>query len=124
MILSLDVLAEKLIRAHKAHKGLNHLPKRIIFYRDGVSEGQFQAVLQYELPALRKALERVGGEQYAKACKIAFIVAQKRHHTRFFLADERLAPPRGNGNIPSVRAKGTERTQESCTQARGRLRPP
>ena len=31
----------------------NQAPKRIIFYRDGVSEGQFKQVLEKELPLIR-----------------------------------------------------------------------
>ncbi|KAF8913963.1 argonaute-like protein [Gymnopilus junonius] len=60
-------------------------PKRIIFYRDGVSEGQFQQVLELE------------------AChdlridpKITVIVVGKRHHVRFFTQSERDADRSGN----------------------------
>uniref|UniRef100_A0A804NTY3 Piwi domain-containing protein n=1 Tax=Zea mays TaxID=4577 RepID=A0A804NTY3_MAIZE len=52
-------------------------PKRIIFYRDGVSEGQFYQVLLYELDAIRK----------------------KRHHTRLFANnhnDNRAVDKSGN----------------------------
>lgn len=35
----------------KFHKTTKSLPHRIIFYRDGVSEGQFKEVLQYEARA-------------------------------------------------------------------------
>jgi eukaryotic translation initiation factor 2C len=38
----------------KAEKKQNNLaPKRIIFYRDGVSEGQFKQVLEKELPLIQ-----------------------------------------------------------------------
>lgn len=36
-------------------KATGQKPLRIIFYRDGVSEGQFYQVLLYELDAIRKA---------------------------------------------------------------------
>ncbi|KAJ3552097.1 hypothetical protein NM688_g4337 [Phlebia brevispora] len=55
------------------------VPKRIIFYRDGVSEGQFQQVLDQELPQIRKACKDLG-----IAPKIVLIVVGKRHHVRFF----------------------------------------
>jgi eukaryotic translation initiation factor 2C len=35
-------------------KATGQKPLRIIFYRDGVSEGQFYQVLLYELDAIRK----------------------------------------------------------------------
>lgn len=75
----------------------------MIFFRDGISEGQFQIALQSELPAIRSALAAAGGEAYARGVQIAFVVAQKRHNTRFFMADPSKAPQGGNGNVPSVR---------------------
>ncbi|UMM44172.1 hypothetical protein L5515_019381 [Caenorhabditis briggsae] len=61
-------------------------PARIVVYRDGVSEGQFFNVLQYELRAIREAcmmLER--GYQPG----ITFIAVQKRHHTRLFAVEKK-----------------------------------
>ena len=40
-------------RVNLEKKQTNQAPKRIIFYRDGVSEGQFQQVLEKELPLIR-----------------------------------------------------------------------
>ncbi|CAB3400830.1 unnamed protein product [Caenorhabditis bovis] len=65
---------------------LTYMPARIVVYRDGVSEGQFFNVLQYELRAIREAcmmLER--GYQPG----ITFIAVQKRHHTRLFAVDHK-----------------------------------
>lgn len=56
-------------------------PLRIIFYRDGVSEGQFQQVLNSELNAIRSACASL---QKDYEPKVTFLVVQKRHHTRFF----------------------------------------
>lgn len=56
-------------------------PSRIIFYRDGVSEGQFQQVLCSELNAIRSACASL---QQDYEPKVTFLVVQKRHHTRFF----------------------------------------
>uniref|UniRef100_A0A0E0NNB7 Piwi domain-containing protein n=1 Tax=Oryza rufipogon TaxID=4529 RepID=A0A0E0NNB7_ORYRU len=56
-------------------------PQRIIFYRDGVSEGQFYQVLLYELNAIRKACASLETNYQPK---VTFIVVQKRHHTRLF----------------------------------------
>nr|AGH29124.1 Ago3 [Schistosoma japonicum] len=61
-------------------------PKRIIFYRDGVSEGQFENVLVEELAAIQRACTEIRpGEEPA----ITFIVVQKRHHIRFKPNDPR-----------------------------------
>ncbi|XP_032815439.1 protein argonaute-2 isoform X2 [Petromyzon marinus] len=79
------------------YKSTRFKPTRIIFYRDGVSEGQFQQVLYHELLAIREACIRLEKE-YRPG--ITFIVVQKRHHTRLFCADrnERIGK---SGNIPA-----------------------
>ncbi|CAH8306468.1 unnamed protein product [Eruca vesicaria subsp. sativa] len=63
------------------HRSTGHKPLRIIFYRDGVSEGQFHQVLLYELDAIRKACASLE-EGYQPP--VTFVVVQKRHHTRLF----------------------------------------
>ena len=57
-------------------------PEQIIYYRDGVSEGEFQAILNHELSAIRRACAKLKG-----GCepKVTFIIAQKRHKTRVFV---------------------------------------
>ncbi|GFY85026.1 Stabilizer of iron transporter SufD / Polynucleotidyl transferase [Actinidia rufa] len=61
-------------------------PLRIIFYRDGVSEGQFYQVLLYELDAIRKACASLEPNYQPP---VTFIVVQKRHHTRLFANNHR-----------------------------------
>ncbi|KAL7115914.1 hypothetical protein ACP275_04G210700 [Erythranthe tilingii] len=61
-------------------------PSRLIFYRDGVSEGQFNQVLLYEVDAIRKACNELQTDYQPR---ITFVVVQKRHHTRLFPADHR-----------------------------------
>ncbi|KAJ3129151.1 hypothetical protein HK098_002392 [Nowakowskiella sp. JEL0407] len=56
-------------------------PERIIFFRDGVSEGQFQEVLRSEMEAIRRACQTL--EPTYKPT-VTYIVVQKRHHARFF----------------------------------------
>ncbi|KAI5793057.1 Piwi domain-containing protein [Geopyxis carbonaria] len=63
------------------------LPERIIMYRDGVSEGQFQHVLDQELPKLRAACSKVPMKQPYRP-KISIIIVGKRHHTRFYPTSE------------------------------------
>jgi len=50
------------------------LPKRILFYDDGVSEGEFETILNEELPLIRKACEMLGFDP-----KITLIVVGKYH---------------------------------------------
>jgi len=72
-------------------------PHRIVMYRDGVSEGQFGAVLAAELVAMRQACMQLE-EDYKPG--ITFIVVQKRHHTRLFCSDTREQSGRA-GNVPA-----------------------
>ncbi|GAV57115.1 PAZ domain-containing protein/Piwi domain-containing protein/DUF1785 domain-containing protein [Cephalotus follicularis] len=65
------------------YQEINKLPKRIIFFRDGVSETQFYKVLQEELQAIREASSRFPSYRPL----ITFAVVQKRHHTRLFPHD-------------------------------------
>ncbi|RDB22690.1 Protein argonaute-2 [Hypsizygus marmoreus] len=72
-------------------------PKRIIFYRDGVSEGQFKQVLEKELPLLKKACDDLNIN-----AKITIIVVGKRHHVRFFPQNERDGDRSGNCQAGTV----------------------
>ncbi len=67
-------------------------PSCIIFYRDGVSEGQFDQVRINEIAAIQQACTELGSGYEPK---ITFIVCQKRHHTRLFPVDRKDA---GKGN--------------------------
>lgn len=88
-----DMVKELLIEFYRATK---IKPKRIIFYRDGVSEGQFDQVLIHEVKAVQQACLELPGEYRPP---ITFIVVQKRHHARFFCADKQDESGRA-GNIP------------------------
>ncbi|KAF3763069.1 Piwi-domain-containing protein [Cryphonectria parasitica EP155] len=55
-------------------------PQHVFYFRDGVSEGEFQQVLDYEIQEVRSILQEVG----QRNPKITVIVGTKRHHIRFF----------------------------------------
>ncbi|XP_038705645.1 protein argonaute 16-like [Tripterygium wilfordii] len=65
-------------------------PKQIIVFRDGVSESQFNQVLNIELDQIIKAYQLLGEVDVPK---FMVIVAQKNHHTKLFLAN-------GPENVP------------------------
>nr|POE96118.1 protein argonaute 5 [Quercus suber] len=75
------MIREQLIAFRRA---TGHRPHRIIFYRDGVSEGQFSQVLLYEMDAIRKACLSLEANYLPP---VTFVVVQKRHHTRLFPTD-------------------------------------
>jgi len=73
------IVKELLIEFYKANGKLK--PSQIIFYRDGVSEGQFDQVLVHEVRAVQEACMKLE-KDYRPG--ITFVVVQKRHHTRLF----------------------------------------
>lgn len=80
MIQDLSNITAEQIRFFQS-QNKNIKPEKIMYYRDGVSEGQFQQVLDIELRALYRGCASI--EPNYKP-EITFIVVQKRHHTRFF----------------------------------------
>ena len=70
-------------------------PEQIIYYRDGVSEGQFPAVLNHELSAIRRACSKL---ESGYEPKVTFIIAQKRHKTRLFVEN----PNNGIGKTKNI----------------------
>lgn len=68
-------------------------PQRLIFYRDGVSEGQFQQVLDLEMKSLQRAFERL---EIGYKPQVTLVIVQKRHHTRFFPIEPRDMDRSGN----------------------------
>ncbi|KAK1582598.1 hypothetical protein Q3G72_016632 [Acer saccharum] len=78
------------------------LPERIIFYRDGVGEGQFNQVLGDEVGAIREASFQACSKFNVKSVpSITFIVVQKRHNTRLFPADNKN-PDLNDGNSGNI----------------------
>ena len=80
-IIKLEEMTRRLLKKFY-QKTAKRKPQRIIFYRDGVSEGQFAMVLAKELTAIQRACTSLQ-EDYTPG--ITFVIAQKRHKTRFFL---------------------------------------
>jgi eukaryotic translation initiation factor 2C len=66
-------------------KHQRRLPDNIIYYRDGVSEGQYMKIKDSELKAIKSAYAKLAESRAPGAtCKVTAIIAAKRHHTRFF----------------------------------------
>lgn len=86
-----EMVDEQLIAHFKSrltlwrNKNQDHLPQNIVIYRDGVSEGQYQQVLEQELPHIREACKQTYTGGFKP--RISIIVSVKRHHTRFYPTD-------------------------------------
>ena len=79
-----EIVKELLIEFYRANRKLK--PTKIIFYRDGVSEGQFDQVLAHEVRAVQQACIMLEKDYRPR---ITFVVVQKRHHTRLFCENQR-----------------------------------
>ncbi|GJQ76738.1 AGO2 [Trypoxylus dichotomus] len=90
-----NITRQHLIFFYKKNRGAK--PEKIVYIRDGVSDGQFIEVLRVELTAIRAACMQLD-QNYKPA--IVFIVVQKRHRTRFFPKDPRISEDR-NYNVPA-----------------------
>lgn len=69
----------KALEAFKRHNGAS--PSRIIFYRDGVGEGQVQGVCVPEIEQIKAAC---ASSQIGDSCKLMYINTCKRVNTRIF----------------------------------------
>uniref|UniRef100_A0A8C6EZP2 Piwi like RNA-mediated silencing 3 n=1 Tax=Marmota marmota marmota TaxID=9994 RepID=A0A8C6EZP2_MARMA len=66
-------------------RNVPHAPESIVVYRDGVGDGQLQALLDHEISELVSYLEN----ECPYSIKLTFIVVKKRINTRFFLKHNR-----------------------------------
>ncbi|XP_037901333.1 protein argonaute-2-like isoform X1 [Glossina fuscipes] len=70
-------ITEYHLNVYKSYQ--NRYPAHIIYYRDGVSDGQFPKIKKDELGGIRRACDQAGCNP-----KITCLIVVKRHHTRFF----------------------------------------
>ncbi|KAJ7964784.1 Argonaute family protein [Quillaja saponaria] len=82
------IIQELLVDFYQTSNGRK--PTQIIVFRDGVSESQFNQVLNIELDQIIKAYQHLGEKDIPK---LTVIVAQKNHHTKLFQAS-------GPENVP------------------------
>lgn len=79
---SLHLGITKACEAFKKHNG-DRYPERIIFYRDGVGEGQVQGICKPEVDQIKLALKNLGLEN----TQLMYINVCKRVNTRIFAGD-------------------------------------
>lgn len=68
------------LACYRRHNG--KYPKRIVIYRDGLSEGQFEMARTREFGRIMAAIEQIYNADSHP--DLMLICAVKRHHTRFF----------------------------------------
>lgn len=82
-------------RLENFHNKAKKLPSKVLFYRDGVSEGQYYTVLKEELPKLKAAFVEYGRLKKVSGYSptITFMIVIKRHHTRFIPLEKNSKDP-------------------------------
>ncbi|KAJ8091756.1 hypothetical protein PM082_020991 [Marasmius tenuissimus] len=106
MVLELrDMMVERLLAFEKRS---GSLPERIIVFRDGVSEGQYDTVISQELKQILEAFKRFNTSDRKKPYrpKISIIICGKRHHARFYPTNVAYAAQNGNTRPGTVVDKG------------------
>jgi len=93
MVQDLDIVMKERLDLWKEKN--KRLPERLLIYRDGVSEGQYQTVLTDELGKIREACQIY---RPAPDPKITIIIVGKRHHTRFYPTRDEDADMSKKGN--------------------------
>jgi len=104
MITELKDMMEERLRLYQKHKGT--LPSRIIVYRDGVSEGQYNEVVEDEYVKMVEAFGAFGNPKQPYRPELTIIICAKRHHTRFFPTDSQFADQNGNPRPGTVVDRG------------------
>ncbi|KAK7682059.1 hypothetical protein QCA50_015023 [Cerrena zonata] len=72
-----DMMVGRLVLFERRNK---RLPERMLVYRDGVSEGQYDLVIRHELPRILEAFKKFQGGSYRP--KLTIVICGKRHHAR------------------------------------------
>ena len=86
----------------------NQLPENILIYRDGILEGQYQLVLENELPSIRNACRQLytPAQTQAGLPKVTIVVCGKRHHIRFYLTKMEDADDKSNCQAGTIVDRG------------------
>lgn len=108
MIKDFEEIIKEQLRFYKEKNG--RLPEKILYFRDGVSEGQFQELMATEFQAMRRACQSF----QMTNCKMTVVVVQKRHHTRFFPGQSGIGD-RKNNNVPAGTIVDTQITYPNET---------
>jgi hypothetical protein len=91
MIAGMQSMVKEMIECYE--KRNKKRPDRLLFYRDGVSDGQFAQAVQEEVTAIKRACQEFGSKYNPK---LTYVVVKKRHHTRLYATDERQMDRSGN----------------------------
>lgn len=131
MVSSITEMLKSRLRLWKELGSHTSFPENILIYRDGVSEGQYQTVIDSELPLLRAACAEVYApvEKKEGLPRLTIIIVSKRHHTRFYPSTPQDADRFSNNPAGTVVDRGVTESGawdfylQSHTAIQGTARP-
>ena len=82
MLDKIDIMLKSRLALWRKHH--NVYPENILVYRDGVSESQYQQVLDEELARMRDCSKTLYNNVGEARPRFTLIIVGKRHHTRFY----------------------------------------
>lgn len=66
---NIEKMLTPLIENWKEHIGKGKVPDQVYYFRDGVSAGQYQAVLKFEVEAMKQLFAKLGREKTHKVSR-------------------------------------------------------
>ncbi|THC99021.1 hypothetical protein EYZ11_001495 [Aspergillus tanneri] len=93
---NIEIMLTPLVREWMSTVGQGRAPERVYYFRDGVSTGQFEQVLQQEVFDIKGIFMKLTQDQWKG--KFTVVIANKRHHLRAFprFGDRNSADKNGN----------------------------
>ncbi|KAF9891139.1 hypothetical protein FE257_005075 [Aspergillus nanangensis] len=79
---NIEIMLTPLVREWMGTVGNGRAPQHVYYFRDGVSTGQFEHVLQQEVVNMKAIFMKLTQDQWKG--KFTVVVANKRHHLRAF----------------------------------------
>ncbi|KAF9024374.1 Piwi-domain-containing protein [Hymenopellis radicata] len=103
MVDELDVMVRERLLLFKEKNRV--YPKRILVYRDGVSEGQYEIVIREELKKIKDATRSLNKNNDCNPA-VTIIICGKRHHARFYPVSSANGDKNGNTQPGTIVDKG------------------
>ncbi|KAL9085957.1 MAG: hypothetical protein Q9165_007319 [Trypethelium subeluteriae] len=97
---NIEKFMKPMITGWASNLNMGRLPESLIYFRDGVSEGQYHQIIHEEIHDVKNLLQEINPHTKTK---ITVIVATKRHHIRFFPDNnDRMAADRNGNSLPGT----------------------
>ncbi|KAL2868227.1 putative eukaryotic translation initiation factor eIF-2C4 [Aspergillus lucknowensis] len=102
---NLEAMLTPLVREWMSTVGEGRAPDNVYYFRDGVSAGEFQHVLEQEVLDIKSIFMKLTNDQWKG--KFTVVVANKRHHLRAFPKPNDRSSADKNGNpLPGTLIEG------------------